>query len=267
MDNNFNPKEYWENQLQKNWDLVGVGCTPLGYPYNKWLYRVRKKVFLRCVASLNLNYEQIRVADIGSGTGFYIDIWKSVGVKSVVGYDITKCAVKNLRDKYPEFSFHELDIGGSLKAQGFINQHYDVISAFDVLFHIVDDKRFENAIRNIYEMLETNGLFIFSDNFLHSETNRTRNQVSRSLKEIESILTNVGFQVLKRAPMFVLMNYPIDTENRIVKHAWQLMTFPITKLKISGVLLGSVLYPAELLLTSVLKESPTTEIMICRKVE
>ena len=136
--------------------------------------------------------------------------------------------------------------------------------SFDVLYHIVDDRRYGKAIENIYNLMNNNGLLIIADNFLHSQTRRATTQVSRSLAETEVVLKNCGFDIIGRTPMFVIMNYPIDS-NKIRGMLWNVSMMPITKSEMIGYLYGAFLYPFELFLTSVCKESPSTEIMICKK--
>jgi hypothetical protein len=51
----FNAKEYWEKRLKTNWGLQGVGCLGYGKYYNKWLYRVRAKIFNDSIRAVNLN--------------------------------------------------------------------------------------------------------------------------------------------------------------------------------------------------------------------
>ena len=64
-----------------------------------------------------------------------------------------------------------LDIGAPL-APCFVEElgRFQAISAYDVLFHIVDDARYERAIQNISALLSPGGVFFFSDLFLHGET-------------------------------------------------------------------------------------------------
>ena len=261
----FNAKDYWEKRLEKNWGLHGVGCIGYGHYYNNWLYYIRERVFNNHISALNLDFEQIKVLDIGSGTGFYLDVWKSLGVKSITGSDITSIAIDRLKKLYPEFSIVQLDIGSLLTGQEFESQ-FDVITAFDVLFHIVDDDNFRRAIFNISQLLAPGGYFIFSDNFIHGKTIRSLHIVSRSVEEINSLLKEAGFRIIKRAPMFFLMNAPADTKGRLPLLIWKLLMAPVRIINLLGIFYGVLLFPIEVFLIKFLKESPTTEMMICQKV-
>jgi len=258
----FNPRDYWEDRLKKNSGLHGTGFLGLGKQYNNWLYKIKRKTFVKIMNKLKLDLKKFNVIDIGSGTGFYIELWKMLGVRKITGSDITHISVENLQKKFPKNEFYQLDIGDSPLM---LKEKYEIVSAFDVLYHIVDDNRFNMAIKNIYELLQQGGLFIFSDNFLHYKTMRAENQVCRSLLDIENILTKTGFTIIKRSPQYVLMNNPIDSENKFRKFLWSLIALPIRSNETLGFIFGAVLYPFEFVLTSILKESSSTEIMICKK--
>jgi len=262
----FDPQDYWEERLRGNFGPGGVGYVGMDEGYNIWLYRVRRRVFFRIVSSLDIDLRQANVIDIGSGTGFYIERWKEAGVEKIVGTDLTQVSIRNLQRKFPRDQFFQVDIGDEkviLPGQG----QYDVVSAFDILFHIVDDARYQKAIQNIYGLLRPGGWFIFSDNFLHYGTERARHQVSRSLEDITAILREIGFRIIRRTPMFVLMNDPVDQPHRFFRWAWIIFETFVQKTNFLGQIYGTVVYPWELLLTRYLKESPTTEIMICKKPE
>jgi len=87
------PQAYWEYRLAAQFDLRGSGCRVLGKHYNAWLYRVRRHIFLRHVCPLGIAWSTARVADIGSGTGFYVNLWRRLGVRSLVGIDFSPTAV------------------------------------------------------------------------------------------------------------------------------------------------------------------------------
>ena len=165
-------------------------------------------------------------------------------------------------------AFHQLDISSADLPPGL--GPFDLISAFDVLFHITDDLRYAQALRNIAALLRPGGWFVFSENFLHGDTIRAPHVVSRSRAEIEALLDRAGLQLVRRGPMFVLMNYPVDTDGPIPRALWNTLVLPVRVHRglgvVTGFLLGGALYPLELGLTAWIREGPSTEYAICRKI-
>jgi SAM-dependent methyltransferase len=261
------PGEYWQNRLTTNYSLDGTGYLALGQQYNRWMYKMRKTIVKRAVKKTIPEIDAKYVFDIGSGTGFYIDMWIELGATSVKGSDITDVAVLNLRQNYSSSEFFKLDIGQDILPNELITRKFDIVSAFDVLFHILDDVRYENAILNVNRLLGENGIFLFSENFLHRDVLRSQHQVSRPLAFIEKILRQGGFEILDRIPMFVIMNSPVDTNSRILASTWKLIKSTTNRGKFASNFTGCVLYPLELILTSMAKEGPSTELMICKKIK
>lgn len=258
------PKDYWEERLKENFNLHGTGFITLGRNYNNWMYKVRRRVVLKKIMPICHNdFHKMEVLDIGTGTGFYFKVWKELGAKKAVGVDITNIAVENLKRNFPGEEFYQLDIGGDIR--NIARHQYDLISAFSVLYHIIDDGQYEKAIENICSLLRPGGIFVFSDNFLHGQTLRSTYQVSRSLELVEKILAKNSFEIIERCPMFVLMNAPVDTERSTAIISWNVIQSLIKRNEALGSIIGGILYPLELLLVSFLKESPTTEMMICKK--
>jgi 2-polyprenyl-3-methyl-5-hydroxy-6-metoxy-1,4-benzoquinol methylase len=257
----LNISDYWESRLEENFGLHGTGYISLGKEYNNFLYKVRRNVFLRKMKSMHIDFTSSDVLDIGCGTGFYVDLWNKIGVRTLTGIDITNIAVRSLKSKYPGQEFYRADISNQQDIENLNTKKYDIVSAFDILFHIVDDNRYENAIKNIHSMVKPKGIFVFSDNFVHGPAITSTYQVSRSLSHIEKTLVENGFEIIQRRPMFVLMNTPVDTTNRASKRIWKALSLLLQRFMV-----GCFLYPIELILVSLLKESASTEIMICRKV-
>ncbi|SRR5216683_1994358 len=259
------PPAYWERRLKENWGLQGVGYLGFGTSYNKWLYAVRKHIFKREVSFLNINPCIAKVLDVGSGTGFWLEQWQKLGARKIVGSDITNFAVQELRKAYPTIRILRLDIANSAEIQK-LEDRFDVITAFDVLFHIPDDERFEAAIENVSHLLSVGGYFLFSDNFVHGIAKRNDYQVSRSIGEIEGILNRCHLRVMRRVPVFVVMNCPVDTVSAWPLTLWRLCMVPVRLFPALGQMYGAILFPLELALTRILRESPSTEMMICQKV-
>lgn len=263
----FDSKAYWEARLAANPGIRGVGFSALGEAYNRWLYRVRRRVFLREARTLPIDWAHASVLDVGSGTGFYIQLWEELGVGSVAGADLTALAVSRLRQQFPGRDFFELDIGTTSAVQGL--GPFEIVSAFDVLFHIVDDEKYWAAISNIYSLLRPGGWFLFSDQVLDTSCKRMEHVVSRSRADLHEALSAAGFVDVRRRPVFILMNHPVNSRSGAQKFAWSALTYPVRKCRPLteplGWALGAALYPPEIFLTRVLRVGFSIEMFTCRK--
>ena len=262
----FDNRRYWESRLREHYSLAGVGYSRLGQRYNEWMYRVRGHVFDRAVAGLGTGDWAVgkNVLDIGAGTGFYVDRWLRLGA-TVTGLDLTEVAVEALGSRFPSARFVRADIGAPLGEVPLTPGSFGAVSAFDVLFHIVDDAAYARAFHNVAALLEPGGWFLWSDNFLRHPTERVTHQVSRTLTESTRCVEAAGLEVVDRVPMFVLMNYPADTTSRLARWAWTAMVAPATLAEPLGWAIGAMLYPLERALVRAKHESPSTELMVCRK--
>ena len=275
----FDNRRYWESRLGGEFSLAGAGYLRLGRRFNQWMYRVRGEVFDRVVEELESGQRSTvngqredptrpwagrEVVDVGSGTGFYVDRWLRLGA-GVTGLDITDVAVARLTQAFPGARFLRADIGGSLDGVPLEPGAFDAVSAFDVLFHVVDDAQYARAFENIAALLRPGGWFLWSDNFLRHGEIRVRHQASRPLAESVRLAEAAGFEIVDRRPMFVLMNYPADTTSRLLRWAWTAMVAPAALGEPLGWALGAVLYPLERSLVRRMRESPSTELMVCRR--
>ncbi len=260
----FDPRRYWDRRLRRAWTLQGVGQSRLAHSYNRWMYRARRVAFRRAVRALPVDHRNLRVLDVGSGTGFYINLWRDLGVQSLTGFDIADSAVAKLRRRFHDVTFERRDISDSDVAAG--GARFDVVSAFDVLFHIVEEDRYRAAFANLNGLLAPGGWFLFSEHFVHGEYRESPggHHVSHTLGEIEELVRATGFEIVDRRPMLFLMAWPVDSTARWRRTLWRRMV-PVMASERWGNLLGAALYPLDVALTGLLAESPTVEIMVCRK--
>jgi len=253
---------FWERRLDADWTASGVGYQALGRPFNDWMYRVRREVFLREIDRLGLGLSTARVLDIGSGTGFYIDLWRRAGARDITGCDLTEAAVHRLKAKFPGVQFVRADIAEADDALE--PASFDAVSCMDVLFHITDDDRYVRGLETIARVLRPGGAFVLSENFLHRLEQRGPHQVNRTMAWISDALSAAGFDVVRRVPLLVLMNAQVDSPFAWRK-LWGGALRAATLTRPTGWLAGAALYPVERRLTRRLSESPTTELMVCRR--
>jgi SAM-dependent methyltransferase len=261
----FEPRAYWDSRLRREWGPTGVGFLGLGDAYNRALYRVKADVFRRAVRSLPVRLSDATVLDIGSGTGFVVRQWHLAGAGEVVGVDFAPVAVAHLREEFRQDEFHELDIGQPGAADVLGAGRFDCISALDVLYHIVDDGAYRQAIQNVAALLRPNGYFLIADNFLHGPTIRVAHQVSHSLADMEAWFRDAGLEIERRRPQYVLMNYPVDSRSRLLHGWWRQLSRLLRRWPEKAGAIGALLAPFEIGLTRVIREGPTTELAECRK--
>ena len=142
---------------------------------------------------------------------------------------------------------------------------FDAVSAMDVLFHITDDARFARALANVARLLRPGGLLVFSDLFVHGASWRAPHQAIRSLEEVRGAVAAAGLREELRRPMLVLLNAPVDTRSRAARAAWWTLRTAALRGEAAGWLAGAAAYPFEVGLARVMREGPSTELMVCRR--
>ena len=236
----FDAKSYWNARLDGDLSLGTIGFKTFGQKYNCWLYRMRSIVFDEVVHDLPIKWGDIYVREIGPGGGFYIEKWQQLGVKRLNGIDISNYACEYLGGKFPEYEFLADD---ATNKDIWADDEYDVISAFDVLFHIVDDEKYIRLLRLISESLKHGGYFLFTESFGRTER-RQFHYVSRNKPQMMKILDNIGLQLVRQQPVFAIMNMP-ENAGRLAKMAWKATFTPLALINGLGDLYGRILFPIE----------------------
>jgi 2-polyprenyl-3-methyl-5-hydroxy-6-metoxy-1,4-benzoquinol methylase len=266
-------KQLWEDTHSKKensggkYNFLAVGDTSLGYGFNHWMYAERRIIFKRETGFLKTGLNKKHILDIGAGTGFYIDIWEEAGAKDISGCDITEFAIKFLTSKYPSHNFYRLDIGEETNV--FQKEQFDIISAMDVLFHITDDDRFFQALKNINSFLKKGGYFIMSDNFPEKEQRHWKHTI-RSKALIMNLVERAGYKVEKLVPLTVLLNGPAD-EDKFCIFMWNLTIKILYRYKskkyknIAGYMLGFFYFFMDKIALKLMSPH-SNQLLICRKV-
>lgn len=269
----YKPFNYWEERLTKDFSLGGVGMLGLGQIYNSWLYRIKVLAVNRAIRAMNIKIQGQSVLDVGCGTGFWLSYWKRKGAAKLTGIDITEIAINRLRQRFPDIALYQDNIA---RPGLNIPDTFDVISAFDILFHITDDQEWVTALENIVKHLKRGGWLLITDLFLHDRDFRGYHQVSRRLAEYEAQLKKLGVKVLGRFPVFVFAHPPLDASGRwrrILEKIWSLQTTALRNAKrlrlewLVAHALGGCMFLLELIATHLCQEGPTMELMVCRKEE
>lgn len=255
--------EWWEERHRNHHGFDAVGYAGVGEAYNSWLYRIRRRLFRRHVAPLAGPGSS--VLDVASGTGFYLERWREAGVHDVTGSDMSEAAVHQLEASFPAIPIARFDIAGP--DSGLPQRRFDLVSAFDVLFHLIDDGAYRRALANLGRLVRPGGLLIVSENFRLAGPRRFASvQVNREENEILDEMRRAGFDVIERRPMFVVMNAPARGAHPRLNSWWQRAHVLLTTRPRAGAVLGPVLYPIELAFLVTVRRAPSTELAICRRI-
>jgi len=195
----YQPRQFWEDRLRKQFDLRGTGETGLSLAYNRACYRLRRHVLDHALAEIGFDPAGRRVLDVGCGTGFFTSYYLERGA-SVTGLDITSASIENLREKFPSARFILSDV-----SEAKLEEQYDLVNAFDVLYHITEDARWETALRNLAAAVAPGGALLVTDVFSERERLAEHNRM-RPLSHYRSILEAAGLTTVALHPTHVLLN-------------------------------------------------------------
>lgn len=156
-------------------------------------------------------------------------MWQDLGVEDWTGLDISTSVVEENRKRFPSARFHCLDLTGvhndAWDAAGEPGT-FDLVTAIDVLYHIVDDGAFAAAVANLTRFVAPGGLLVVSDIFV-AQPQLTASHVRR--RPVEAYLAaGVPLTVLDREPIFAILGDPIrrpgfHAKDEILFGVWRML--------------------------------------------
>lgn len=196
----YDPRGFWEQRLSEHFDLRGTGETGLPVAYNRACYQLRREVLDRALAAAGLDPRGRAVLDVGCGTGFFTAYYLARGAR-VTGLDLTAVSVERLRARHPEARFVLADVSEAPLAE-----RYDIVNAFDVLYHVTDDARWERAVRHLAAAVAPGGALLVTDTFAESPGPAAAHNVPRPLARYRALLEPQGLAIAALHPTHVLLN-------------------------------------------------------------
>jgi SAM-dependent methyltransferase len=195
----YEPREFWQRRLSEHFDLRGTGESGLSLAYNRACYALRRSVLDRALADAGATLAGRTVLDVGCGTGFFTAYYLERGAR-VTGLDIAPVAVERLAARHPEARFLLADV-----SEAEISGRFDIVNAFDVLYHITDDARWERAVRHLAAAVAPGGLLLATDTFAALGGLALHNR-SRPLDRYRALLAEAGLAIGRIYPTHVLLN-------------------------------------------------------------
>jgi SAM-dependent methyltransferase len=206
----YRPREFWEERLSRQFDLRGTGEVGLSLAYNRACYALRREVLDRALREAGMDTRGRRVLDIGCGTGFFTGYYLDRGAE-VTGLDIATVSIERLRERFPSGRFLLSDV-----SEASLGEKFDIVNAFDVLYHITDDARWERALRNIAGAVADGGLLLLTDRFSTFRRMADHNR-ARTFPQYRLVIEDAGLRVERHYATQLFLNQelgPLRVLNR-----------------------------------------------------
>ncbi len=141
-----------------------------------------------------------RVLDLGCGFGEHCKMFVARGAEKVIGIDISRKMLEIAQQENSDPKITYLNM--AMEDIGQIQESFDIVIS-SLAFHYVED--FPGVAKNIYSLLDTNGVFLFSQEHpmvtCHSGGNRwTRDEHG---EKIHVNISNYGIEGLRESSWFV----------------------------------------------------------------
>lgn len=212
----YQPREFWEQRLTEHFDLRGTGQTGLPLAYNRACYELRRRVLERALREHGVDPAGKQVLDVGCGSGFFAAFYIARGAR-VTGVDIAPTSIERLRTRYPEARFLLGDV-----SEMALDGPFDLVNAFDVLYHITDDPRWEAALRRLAGVVAPGGTLLVTDTFEESRGLAEHNRM-RPLARYRPVLESAGLEAGELYPTHVLLNRELGPFRFLNRLPWLLL--------------------------------------------
>ena len=199
--NNYNAIEWWDKRFYTDGVSDRKTMDPQKSPYSaRYHYNSVEMQILKHLYNKNTSINQSRVLDIGSGSGHWIDFFRSLGSSKTIGIDVSLSSVDFLKNKYRNNSNVTIHHGKVSEILEKLNTKFDIAIAIGIMFHIVDDSEWTNTIHAVAKSLRKDGLFIVGGHFgyldglnVQIDENGQFNKRLRSKRHWKKELRQVGF--------------------------------------------------------------------------
>lgn len=221
----YDYEEYWRAAHETcRGTHSAVGHGHLGRGFNAATYELRLKAADDLLARV-LGKAPISLLEGAVGIGAYSPLWSRIGVARWTGIDISSTAVEDLSRKQPIGEFLVRDMATPGLAATLPQASYELVTAIDVLFHLVDDKSFRAALGNLAACVAVGGHLLVSDVFLEQSRQTAPHVRHRSLSDLTSELPR-DFELVGRQQVFSILDDPIPRNgfhpgDQLMRLAWR----------------------------------------------
>jgi SAM-dependent methyltransferase len=266
----YRPPDYW-GALHRTADLRAVGYPTLPLVFNQYSYANTALAVLRSLHVAGVTIRGRRVLDVGSGTGFWIDLWQREGAEAVAGADLVPEAVDRLRARFPDVQVTAANIAEQAPFPG---QTFDVVTIMSVLHHVVDDEAFRRALVHLASQLGPGGRLVVLDPLVlrgrwMPKRAESAHNVTRTRAEWEAALAEAKLRILQVSPTGLFLSDPVDAGSQLAFRLHHLLWRGFTGMLQNRDRLADVVVPPIAALDRVLvprlRVGPSTKMLVLRR--
>jgi SAM-dependent methyltransferase len=264
----YEPKRYWGKLLEDDVDARTVGYANLPVSFNRVAHETGRRAVRRALAALHAAPAGARVLDVGSGAGLWIEFWRRLGVRDLVGIELTERATERLRERFPGVRFEQADASATLPED---LGTFDLISAMNVLLHVTADDAFDNAVRNLAALLAPHGrLLLLEPIVVHGwfgpPPGPAATSHARTLSVWKETLERHGLRVAYIAPATCLLASAVDTRRPVTLRAlwfyWNALSKLVQHRERLAFTIARLLYLVDGVAVAVARTGPSGKLLV-----
>jgi len=149
----MNLKEYWEKRAEMSLKSVGQKS------YSEELNRMETEILFDTLSKeVGVFLNGKRILDIGCGIGRVLSFYSNFS-NDIFGVDFSQNMLDICRNNVPSAKL----VNGDASNLPFKSNSFDLVSAFVVLQHIIDDGKRECVIKEMIRVTKPNGIIVINE--------------------------------------------------------------------------------------------------------
>lgn len=210
MADEYRPAEYWDERLAGDGGLRATGHHCYGEAYNRWLYRAKRRGLRWALRGVPAAASAL---DVGSGNGWVVSQLLDRGME-VQACDIAPVAVDRLRRRWPDLRIEQVALGTD--ALPWPDDRFDLVTALDVTYHVVDDDRWRAGLAEIARVMRPSGRVVVTDGFGPTDVAPQPHVRFRSAGRWDDAAAEAGLRRLGSKPLYQWLSRDPD-ESRLAR--------------------------------------------------
>lgn len=201
--------------------------NPIGF-YGEFKAAQILKDFVLLLNKRGILLDELKICDCGCGDGIKTRFMAELlgNPNQVYGVEYSKNRIQHCKNMNSSIHYEYMDL--TQKGEKLFDTRFDGITAFVVFMHFESEKEIMNALNNIHNALNKDGLFLWYESNVKSHWDGKKKDVDGwgfSASEMDQYASDAGFKLLKQFGVYTqipIVNKSTVYMARDVKNIWAL---------------------------------------------